>query len=118
MSSPVHDVEHVDTCQVDGEDLEIVCPTFLSIHIRSATYGRKANTKTVCTGVKDAGPPVDCLDTTVLDQARSACHGNYSCSVGVAGSLADLSANCNTNKKELNITHTCGMNQCVQIHHS
>ena len=113
ISSPVHDVEIIDACQVDGEDLEIVCPSFLNIHIRSATYGRKANTKTVCTGVKDRGPSEDCLDTEVLNTARSLCHGNYSCSIAVSGSLADLSLNCNTKKKELNITHTCGNNDYV-----
>ena len=108
ISSPVYDVENVDTCQIDGEDLEIVCPSFLNVYIRSASYGRKAKVNTVCTGVKDPGPAADCLDTEVLKKARSECHGRYTCNISVTGSLADLSLNCNTNKKELNITHTCG----------
>ena len=108
ISSPVHDVEIVDTCQIDGENLYIVCPSFLNIFIRSATYGRKAKGKTVCTGAKDPGPAEDCLNTKVLSKARSLCHGNYSCSIEVSGSLADISQSCNTNAKELNTTHTCG----------
>ena len=66
--------------------------------------------QTVCTGVKDRGPSEDCLDTGVLGKVRALCHGNYSFTVAVSGSIAvaDLSRTCNTNKKELNITHTCG----------
>ena len=108
ISSPVHDVQNVDTCETDGEELEIVCPSFLNVYIRSATYGRKAHVNTVCTGEKDKGPAEDCLDTEVLKKAKSECHGKYTCTIGVSGSLADLSLTCNTNKKELNITHTCG----------
>ena len=110
ISSPVHEVDTVDTCQVDGEDLEIACPSFLNIFVQSATYGRIAGGKTVCTGVKDRGPSSDCLDTGVLDKVRGFCHGSYNCSIGVSHNIAvaDLSGTCNTNKKELNITHTCG----------
>ena len=104
----MNDVENVDTCQIDGEDLEIVCPSFLNIYIRSATYGRKAMINTICNGEKDPGPAEDCLDTEVLNKARSECHGSFACKIGVTGSLADLSMNCNTNKKELKTTHTCG----------
>ena len=108
ISSPVHDVENVDTCQTDGEDLELVCPSFLNIYIRSATYGRKARVNTLCTGEKDPGPSKDCFDTEVLKKVRSECHGSFICKIGVTGSLADLSQTCSTNKKELSTSHTCG----------
>ena len=116
ISSPVHEVDTVDTCQVDGEDLEIACPSFLNIFIQSATYGRVAGGKTVCTGEKDRGPSSDCLDTGVLDKVRGFCHGSYNCSIGVSHNIAvaDLSGTCNTNKKELNITHTCGKHNTIQ----
>ena len=105
----MYEVHSIDACQIDGEVLDIVCPSFLRVYVRSATYGRKAKTTHVCTGLKDPGPSQDCLDSNVLNEIRTECHSLYSCSHTVAGNLADLSATCNTIRKELNVTYTCGI---------
>ena len=107
ISSPIHGVEQSDTCQVDAGELSLMCPSFLNIYVRSATYGRKALEKIMCNGEKDPAPFKDCLDTNVLTKVREACHGKFRCNVSVTGNLADLSATCNSNKKELKTNHTC-----------
>ena len=100
ISHPVHDVQNVHSGITDGKNLSISCPSFLDIYIRSASYGEKSNV---------AEPDQDCLDTDVIKMTRSKCHGSYRCGLSFSG-LADLSLDCNTKRKELNITHTCGKN--------
>ena len=108
ISSPIHEIEEIDTCDVDGGHSNLTCPSFLKIYIRHTIYGRKAQKSEICTGEKDPAPSEDCLDTDVLTKAQHLCHGKSRCSIGVSGSLADLSATCNSNRKELKINYTCG----------
>ena len=116
VSSPVHDVVNVETCRTDGEDLELICPSFLTVYIRSALYGRKAEGSILCNGEKNIGPSNDCIDTGVLMNVRAECQGNYRCKIGVTGILANLSQDCNTITKELNVTHTCGKHLLTPQH--
>ena len=99
ISSPLHDVQNIHSWMTDGKNLSISCPSFLNIYIRSASYGIKAKADTVFTSEKDPEPYEDCLDLDVIKKIRSKCHGSYHCVLSESGDLADLSHDCNSNKK-------------------
>lgn len=112
ISAPYLEAKVSETCQTDGSDLHLVCPSFLRLDIVHAVYGRLGgSTRRVCTGQKNTGPSSDCFveNGEILEQVRAECQGQMECSLPVGGYLTDLSSGCNTNMKELNVTYSCGI---------
>ena len=95
---------------VEGpSSLTLTCPSFLSIHVESLAYGRRAGkgAATLCNGKKDRSPMEDCLDTSLLEQWREECRGRNSCEHQVTEGMLDLGAACSRMKPEMRVNHTC-----------
>ena len=55
-----------ESCNVDGALVNMICPSFLSIHITSGYYGRVQGTNQLCNGNKDSVTlGSDCLNLQV-----------------------------------------------------
>ena len=114
----VYEQKTVETCSIQGENVEIKCHTFLQVYIPSTTFGRRFNEtssvgKMLCDGAKPADNQApqssDCLEETVgLLEAQTLCHGHSTCSIPVAPDMATLGSTCSLLKKELRTRHICG----------
>ena len=95
---------------VEGPSLlTLTCPSFLSIHLVSLVYGRRAGKgpATLCNSKKDRSPTTDCLDSSLLEPWREECRGRSSCQHQVTEGLLDLGAACARMKPEMKVNHTC-----------
>ena len=109
----VFELEPSNICSIHGEVVDLKCHTFLSIYIKSATFGRKfSDQKELCGGDKEAdtkGPDADCVEhKTVTQKTRDACHGKSSCVVSVEPDMSQLGSACDGLKREFNLNFTCG----------
>ena len=58
-------IQH-ESCNVDGSLVNMICPSFLTIYIRSGYYGRVKGSSLLCTGQKDSVTLMDdCLTMEV-----------------------------------------------------
>ena len=105
MVPAIYNVSQLSTCGVDGDMLQLECPTFLNILVLGVTYGRKAKEVNLCNGKKEKAPAKDCLSTDFVNEIQERCRGNYSCELMVSPGLAVLE-NCDDRIKELKINYT------------
>ena len=114
-------MESVKSCVLGGETVELMCHTFLTVYVETASFGREAvNDRELCDGVKEkdrGSPGGDCLETVkTIDLARTLCHGKSSCSIPAEYGLANFTG-CMPNdlKRELRTSHICGKLTCILI---
>ena len=106
----IFDMPLLEVCAVDGSDLNIKCPSFLNIYVKSASYGREFAVKEICTGEKDGNPEVTCLDTEVVHQIGPPSRGLWNVTAPVSPLLANLDSKCNPPmKRELKVQYLCGI---------
>ena len=99
-------------CGVDGEEINIVCHSFLNVYIRTAYFGRyRANVRNLCNGEKgqDSGtaPLTDCIEHGVNQTLRDNCHGQYNCTTVIPYDAFDLGQDCEGKRREVNYTYFC-----------
>ena len=95
--------------------LSLTCPSFLSVYITTATYGREKGEDQLCSGEKDRPPAEDCLSTEVVDRLRQQCLGLDNCTLTATEGMVDLGDTCTRQKKELKTNHTCGEDTSILI---
>ena len=108
----IFDMEYDNQCAVDGEVLAFTCPSFMSVYLRSAAYGRTIEAgKTLCNGQTDSPVAEDCQTEAILPQLRTQCHGQSSCSFAVSANLTETASECLLEQRnQLNISYSCGKN--------
>ena len=109
ITPKIFDMPLLEECAVDGTDLNIKCPSFLSIYVKSATYGREFAVKKICDGTKNGNPEVTCLDSGVVDKIGPKSRGLWNATAAVNPLLATLDPKCASLKKELKVQYLCGM---------
>lgn len=119
MVPAVFPVKETSSCIVAGARISTVagpslltltCPSFLSVYITAATYGRERGKDQLCGVEKDRPPADDCLSTEVLERLRQQCLGLANCTITATEGMVDLGDTCTRQKKELKTNHTCGEN--------
>ena len=112
-----------NSCGIEGENIEIKCHSFLSVYLKTITYGRNyTNEKKLCDGEKpDDSKAVDsetdyCLRSRKnWKKWKSLCHEESSCLIPVTADMDSdwqsqfhFDAACNGLKRELRVEHICG----------
>ena len=112
-----------NSCNIEGENIKIQCHSFLSVYLKTISYGRNyTNEKKLCDGEKpDDSKGVDsesdyCLRTLKnWRKWKNLCHGESSCLIPVTAdqdsnwaSQHHFDAACNGLKKEMRVEHICG----------
>ena len=104
-----HPVREKSDCNIDWQPVSLQCPSFESIHVTSAIYGREKQTRDLCNGDEDSKRvSVDCLeDLTVV--YLDYCQGKYNCTFPILPSVHDFSGECLAGQKnQLEISYICG----------
>ncbi|XP_074853044.1 protein eva-1 homolog C isoform X2 [Carettochelys insculpta] len=98
--------EHKTKSACENEELKLHCKESKFLTIYSATYGRSAHQKDVCsTGVGHI-PQFDCLSYTALEVLSKRCYGKQRCKVIVNSN--DFGSPCLPGvKKYLNVSYAC-----------
>ncbi|XP_019384370.1 PREDICTED: protein eva-1 homolog C [Crocodylus porosus] len=90
----------------ENQELKLHCHESKFINIYSATYGRLAHEKDICSTEADHAPPFDCLSYTALDVLSKRCYGKQRCKIVVNHN--DFGSPCLPGvKKYLNVNYTC-----------
>lgn len=109
----IFSAEYEQRCAADGDTLEIICPSFMSVFIKNSSYGRsiESSKKEMCNGKKDSTLVVeDCqAENEVYSHLIGLCHGKSSCLIEISNNMTQFTAECLQNQtNELNILHSCG----------
>ena len=107
----IFDVENRETCSVDGTSVELSCPLFLSVYVRSTVYGRTMEgANTLCNAKRDVAKLIgDCQLNQGTSLIQKQCNGKISCLVNITSNMTNWKNTCVDNHiNEMNITYTCG----------
>ena len=101
---PVYSVQSHTACGLPNNLLRMSCPSFLSILILTAEYGRYGQEKILCDGSRAKAPQDDCISEEHLDPLQEQCHGDPGCELTVP----DNKAVCGRGyTPQLLVTYTC-----------
>ena len=101
-------------CALNTELVELKCHSFLSVYVKSVTYGRNSTKgKELCDGDKpkdSKAPAMSCYDEefnlNLLLELDSLCLGNFNCSYTIP--TVPLDPVCNGISREARIEYLCG----------
>ena len=101
---PVYSVQSHTACGLPNNLLRMSCPSFLSILILTAEYGRYGQERILCDGSRAKAPQDDCISEEHLDPLQEQCHGDPGCVLTVP----DNKAVCGRGyTPQLLVTYTC-----------
>ena len=101
---PVYSVQSHTACGLPNNLLRMSCPSFLSILILTAEYGRYGQERILCDGSRAKAPQDDCISEEHLDPLQEQCHGDPGCELTVP----DNKAVCGRGyTPQLLVTYTC-----------
>ena len=109
-------------CALNSEEIELRCHTFLSIYIKSVTYGRNSTLgKELCDGEKpkdSKAPALSCYDEdfnwSLLSDLDTLCLGHFNCSYLIP--TVPLDPVCDGISRELRVEYLCGELYSVSPH--
>ena len=101
-------------CALNSEEIELQCHTFLSVYIKSVTYGRNSTLgKELCDGEKpkdSKAPALSCYDEdfnwSLLSDLDTLCLGRFNCSYLIP--TVPLDPVCDGISRELRVEYLCG----------
>ncbi|XP_006126157.1 protein eva-1 homolog C isoform X2 [Pelodiscus sinensis] len=98
--------EHKTKSACENEELKLHCKESKFLNIYSATYGRSAHEKDVCSTEVGYTPQFDCISYAALEVLSRRCYGKQRCKVIVNNN--DFGSPCLPGvKKYLNVSYAC-----------
>ncbi|XP_067421751.1 protein eva-1 homolog C isoform X2 [Emydura macquarii macquarii] len=98
--------EHKTKSACENEELKLHCKESKFLNIYSATYGRSAHEKDICSTEVGQAPQFDCLSYTALEVLSKRCYGKQRCKIIVNNN--DFGSPCLPGvKKYLNVSYAC-----------
>uniref|UniRef100_A0A8C0GV25 SUEL-type lectin domain-containing protein n=1 Tax=Chelonoidis abingdonii TaxID=106734 RepID=A0A8C0GV25_CHEAB len=98
--------EHKTKSACENEELKLHCKESKFLNIYSATYGRSAHEKDICSTEVGHAPQFDCLSYTALEVLSKKCYGKQRCKIIVNNN--QFGSPCLPGvKKYLNVSYAC-----------
>ncbi|TFK06827.1 Protein eva-1-like C [Platysternon megacephalum] len=98
--------EHKTKSACENEELKLHCKESKFLNIYSATYGRSAHEKDICSTEVGHAPQFDCLSYTALEVLSKRCYGKQRCKIIVNNN--HFGSPCLPGvQKYLNVSYTC-----------
>ncbi|XP_043394222.1 protein eva-1 homolog C isoform X6 [Chelonia mydas] len=98
--------EHKTKSACENEELKLHCKESKFLNIYSATYGRLAHEKDICSTEVGHAPQFDCFSYTALEVLSKRCYGKQSCKIIVNNN--HFGSPCLPGvKKYLNVSYAC-----------
>uniref|UniRef100_A0A8C3SYC5 SUEL-type lectin domain-containing protein n=1 Tax=Chelydra serpentina TaxID=8475 RepID=A0A8C3SYC5_CHESE len=98
--------EHKTKSACENEELKLHCKESKFLNIYSATYGRSAHEKDICSTEVGQAPQFDCLSYTALEVLSKRCYGKQRCKIIVNNN--HFGSPCLPGvKKYLNVSYAC-----------
>ena len=91
--------------------MNLTCPSFLSVYVTAAIYGRRVGGSKILCDKKTAASKIteNCLLDNGLVYVQQHCHGEMECSLNVSKTFVPWSDSCvSKHINELTISYNCG----------